>query len=148
MKRCFLLALLVFTGPLLVAASALAQEVDPIDELVSRTIDACVGPRLLADVGLEETLEVLAAAPGDDCRKACKISGKTCLQLVKSEDKCGKVFLKGSGRAASALCQDSLCKRGIKELLKAALSTYIGQGDAVRSQCAQGVTACEEVCQP
>jgi hypothetical protein len=144
----FHLSFLLFAGLLLLTGPASAQDVDPVDDLVNRTIDACVGPKLLGDDGIEETLELLAAAPGKGCRKACSVLGKTCLQLVKSEDSCGKGFLKGSGRAAAALCSDSGCKRAVKGLVKTALATYVAQGDPDRNQCEQGVSECQQVCQP
>jgi hypothetical protein len=124
------------------------SEAETIQELVARTIDTCVGPRDFAGVGLEEALLLLASAPGKDCEKACKAAGKACLAVTKTEDKCGKVFLKGVGRVATAICQDSDCKRGTKSLVKTATASYIAQGDAVRSGCDQDAITCQQVCQP
>lgn len=143
------IALLLSLWIALLSSPAPAQsQGEIIEELVTRTIDTCVGPRALALDGLEEALELLADAPARSCLKACRAAGRSCLKIVKNEDKCGKIFLKGVARTASAICSDSFCRSSVKHLMKTALSSYVGAGDAERLLCVQDQITCQQVCTP
>ena len=148
------LAPLVLSGALalatMVPAPAEGQTVQElIDDAVLRTIDACVGPGDLADVGLAEALARLATIPGRDCRKACRSIVKPCLAVLKIQDRCGKLFLKGVFGVAHAVCgRDRSCMSGSKYITDEAYRRYMALAVAARATCSEDAQTCADVCGP
>ena len=147
MTRLSVLAAMLLIVTFALAGTASAQISTPLEI----TSDVCVAPGFFPTPEEEQLArEVIDLFNAKTCRKFCKLALKTCFAVRKGEDKCGKKFLKLSGKTAGFICKalgDKQCFKQAKRETKILIRTWLALGRGERDICtAENLTTCASLC--